>query len=1215
MSHKKTLDLFKTGKYHEAINVWKDLLEENVLSEKNISDIKKASDYIANLDAGDSLKSELSGYLDILSGFYRVSPGVSFRAKKEDSQNGPPAHIQIHPDGRLLIADEINHRVQFFSKNGDYLSSFGEKGSQPGQFQYPKGILCGTSGSIYVADAWNHRIQEFDTDGAFVREFGVYGDDFFQFNEPHGITRLGNGWIYILDRCNHRVQVFTEDFKFVGSFGNRGTAMEEDMAYLFSTPAEKFCLPAFEFPTAIDSDSNDNLYIADCNNHRIQKFNRYGHKVDEWGGKGSSKGEFMYPQAISIDGANNIFVADMNNNRIQRFNTNGEFIYSIAMPGNEANSMTVPVALKCEAGRLYVGFGFHPEIRVFDYQPEIPDGLRNIEKKFEDRGQRKKDFSHLVLKAGLAFDELKRGKFPEEQISLVERLEAIADSLEEEIVGMKGEWIQAADPLISAVEKRALMVLEEKDSNNVEFDENLYQLEKKNMDLERKLKMKLTHYKRAYENIYKIQSFVFFKADKGDAEGLRPFFDSWFSRTKNLAALLANLLSEREGIFENMKTPHELFLNDPKGARVEFKKGSHMLAVYPLIASQLYLVLEIAISALKDWIVFLKKNGMENAEGKNLFQEIFSGGLGECLETVLQKSEHDHRIFDAISKGAQMLAASFVFKDAEQSEWVSLFLGEVIKSEKKILPPLLTSTFLGTMGVSRFKVELDNYLDGEGHDLKEFLSSDSSGNGELFGEAECPVVSLRELMKKEMDIILQRMEGVMILKSAASYDEKVQLSQNDRLLSLEFNEWLNDSTITRLLSGNKGNLIRLLSRLFYCLNNKETERISEINSNLRKNNDKYRVLLEELREFQIESQEDLKQVKAKLSSGSGKESDFSVKKELEKKRMTLDETLVFLKNIVGKYSDLLVFNECVTELAQEMDTVHRAPKMGKQIKWTCGLPIGNQGSLLGNLNLPCSIQINKHNELIVSNSGSIKMFTIDGVPIGEMKGYGTMPANFKNPVSATVDADENTYILEFATVSESSNIRVQKITPSGETLSLIGGVGSDELKKPTDILVDNQNQLWISDFIKNEILIYSRDGQLIKSIGKEGNGPGEFNGPWGLTQMDNGDIAVSESLNHRIQIFDSEGNHKMFCIAENVEMENVYRLAKGPNGTLLASDFTRHCIYVFNEEYKIVSSFGGYGQSCGKFNGPLGMLCVNQTLFVCDGFNHRIQCFNESKLL
>ena len=77
----------------------------------------------------------------------------------------------------------------------------------------------------------------------------------------------------------------------------------------------------FNYPSGVTVDSSGNVYVADSNNHRIQKFDSDGVFVTKWGSKGSGDGQFQQPSGIAIDSSGNVYVADSDNHRIQKFGT------------------------------------------------------------------------------------------------------------------------------------------------------------------------------------------------------------------------------------------------------------------------------------------------------------------------------------------------------------------------------------------------------------------------------------------------------------------------------------------------------------------------------------------------------------------------------------------------------------------------------------------------------------------------------------------------------------------------------------------------------------------------------------------------------------------------------------------------------------------------------------------------------------------------------
>ena len=80
--------------------------------------------------------------------------------------------VAIGPDGDIFVSDGYgNCRIHHFSASGTLLNSWGEVGSGPGQFRLPHGICLTPDGRLLVADRENERIQIFRTDGSYLGEW------------------------------------------------------------------------------------------------------------------------------------------------------------------------------------------------------------------------------------------------------------------------------------------------------------------------------------------------------------------------------------------------------------------------------------------------------------------------------------------------------------------------------------------------------------------------------------------------------------------------------------------------------------------------------------------------------------------------------------------------------------------------------------------------------------------------------------------------------------------------------------------------------------------------------------------------------------------------------------------------------------------------------------------------------------------------------------
>jgi sugar lactone lactonase YvrE len=92
----------------------------------------------------------------------------------QDGRFRQPTDVAWDSQGNTYITDGyVNSRVAKYDKNGDWVKSFGEPGTGPGQFRTPHAIAIDKNDNIYVGDRGNQRVQVFDTEGKFLRMFKI----------------------------------------------------------------------------------------------------------------------------------------------------------------------------------------------------------------------------------------------------------------------------------------------------------------------------------------------------------------------------------------------------------------------------------------------------------------------------------------------------------------------------------------------------------------------------------------------------------------------------------------------------------------------------------------------------------------------------------------------------------------------------------------------------------------------------------------------------------------------------------------------------------------------------------------------------------------------------------------------------------------------------------------------------------------------------------
>jgi len=138
-----------------------------------------------------------------------------------------PHGIAITRDGTLLIADQLNHKVLRYSKEGKYLGELGRgSGSEEGQFIEPRIVAVAADGRIFVSDSKGDRprIQVFSPEGEFIRMFAEKGRPEGMLLRCHGMDFDEAGRLFATDVDNMRVNVYDPQGEFLYQWGEEGLA-------------------------------------------------------------------------------------------------------------------------------------------------------------------------------------------------------------------------------------------------------------------------------------------------------------------------------------------------------------------------------------------------------------------------------------------------------------------------------------------------------------------------------------------------------------------------------------------------------------------------------------------------------------------------------------------------------------------------------------------------------------------------------------------------------------------------------------------------------------------------------------------------------------------------------------------------------------------------------------------------------------------------------
>jgi len=177
-------------------------------------------------------------------------------------------------------------------------------GQQSDVFQRPTDVVWDAAGNIYVADGYgNSRVAKFDKNGKFITSWGSRGTENGQFNTVHGIALDAQGNVYVADTGNKRIQVFDGNGTFKTQIVNAGT------------PAA-ICITPGSHPYLYSSNSNPPENIdADG---EIYKMELSGKVVGKFGRAGKLPKEFGTVNALSCRNENELYVGEIGNWRVQK---------------------------------------------------------------------------------------------------------------------------------------------------------------------------------------------------------------------------------------------------------------------------------------------------------------------------------------------------------------------------------------------------------------------------------------------------------------------------------------------------------------------------------------------------------------------------------------------------------------------------------------------------------------------------------------------------------------------------------------------------------------------------------------------------------------------------------------------------------------------------------------------------------------------------------
>lgn len=265
----------------------------------------------------------------------------------------PPGLAPLKPnkalvvDSRVYVCDTVLNTVLVFDlASGKSRPFAGDRAN--GKIRQPNSLVRDGQGNFYIADKIRQAVLVYDSQENFLRALGRPGQ-----SDVVDVA-VGDKHLYVCNITQHQVEVWDRQTgALVRAIGKRGAAAGE-----------------FYMPTHLALDAQENIYVTDTGNFRIQKLSPEGKVLLTWGGHGDTLGKFAWPKGIDVDGQGRIYVVDSRFFNVQIFNPQGKLLLFFGGPGRDNGCIQLPAGVTVQpwpaspwfASRLSAGFD--PEFLV-----------------------------------------------------------------------------------------------------------------------------------------------------------------------------------------------------------------------------------------------------------------------------------------------------------------------------------------------------------------------------------------------------------------------------------------------------------------------------------------------------------------------------------------------------------------------------------------------------------------------------------------------------------------------------------------------------------------------------------------------------------------------------------------------------------------------------------------------------------------------------------
>lgn len=242
------------------------------------------------------------------------------------------------------------------------------------------------------------------------------------------------------------------------------------------------------------------------------------------------------------------------------------------------------------------------------------------------------------------------------------------------------------------------------------------------------------------------------------------------------------------------------------------------------------------------------------------------------------------------------------------------------------------------------------------------------------------------------------------------------------------------------------------------------------------------------------------------------------------------------------------------------------------------------------------------------------------VPTGQFKLIGSEGAGaLAKPLGMDVSSDGDLYVVD------GTAKRVSVYNQNGDFIQAIGS--AKELKRPAGVaLSPDDKYVYVVDTggvdtDQHRVYIYdSASGNLVKSFGGRGTGPGEFNLPLQAAVAKDGTVYVVDSGNFRVKAFTPDGEHKISWGQAGKQFGNFSRpkgVGVDAEGNVYVADAAFGNVQIFNEKGELLLFVGSRGNAggAGEFSLPAGVTVDEDgRVYMVDQYFRKVDVFRPAKL-